>query len=49
MKVLNYLHLVLAQAFYRWAMKEIDPMHPDVARIVMRQKELEDKESSLFA
>lgn len=49
MKVLNYLHLVLAQAFYRWAMKEIDPMHPDVARIVMRQKELEDKESRLFA
>lgn len=48
MKVLTYFHLVLAQAFYRWAMNEIDPMHPDVARIVMRQKELEDRASQLF-
>ena len=49
MKILTYLHVVVAQAFYRWAMKEIDPTHPDVPRIMLRQKELADKASRLFA
>jgi hypothetical protein len=49
MKILTYLHVALAQAFYRWAMKEIDPTHPDVPRIMLRQKELADKASRLFA
>ncbi len=49
MKILSYLHLVLAQAFYRWAMSEIDPTHPDVPRIMMRQRELSDRARRLFA
>jgi hypothetical protein len=49
MKILTYLHVVVAQAFYRWAMREIDPTHPDVPRIMLRQKELADKASRLFA
>jgi hypothetical protein len=49
MKLLSYLHLVVAQAFYRWAMREISPTHPDVPRIMMRQKELSDRASRLFA
>ena len=49
MKILTYLHVVCAQAFYRWAMREIDPTHPDVPRIMLRQKELSDKASRLFA
>jgi hypothetical protein len=49
MKILTYLHVVLAQAFYRWAMNEIDPTHPDVPRIMLRQQELADKASRLFA
>ena len=48
MKILTYLHVVVAQAFYRWAMKEIDPTHPDVPRIMLRQQELADKASRLF-
>lgn len=49
MKILSYLHLVCAQAFYKWAMREISPTHPDVPRIMMRQKELSDRASRLFA
>jgi len=49
MKILNLLHLTFAQAFYRWAMREIDPLHPDLPRIVMRQQELRDKAQRMFA
>lgn len=27
-------------AFYRWALREIDPMHDDVPRIVLRLRNL---------
>jgi len=43
MKILNLLHVVCAQAFYRWAMKEISPMHPDVPKIMVRQHQLAEK------
>lgn len=43
MKILHLLHVVTAQAYYRWAMSEIRPLHPDVPKIMRRQKELEDK------
>ena len=43
MKILVLLHLTFARAFYRWALREIDPLHPDVGRVVMRSRELEDK------
>ena len=43
MKIFSLLHVVLAQAFYRWAMREISPTHPDVPRIVRRQQELAEK------
>jgi hypothetical protein len=49
MKIFNFLHVTLAQAFYRWAMHEINPMHPDVPRILRRQRELADKANRLFA
>ncbi len=49
MKILNLLHVTFAQAFYRWAMREIDPLHPDLPRIVMRQQELRDKAQRMFA
>jgi len=43
MKILNMIHLMFAQAFYRWALREINPLHPDVPRILLRQQELSDK------
>lgn len=43
MKILQLLHVVCAQAFYRWAMKEISPMHPDVPKIMLRQQQLAEK------
>jgi len=43
MKILNLLHLTVAQAFYRWALREISPLHPDVPRILLRQQELADR------
>ena len=49
MKILNFIHVTIARAFYSWAMKEINPMHPDVPRIMQRQRELEDKAQRIFA
>ncbi|MBE7939573.1 MULTISPECIES: hypothetical protein [Ramlibacter] len=49
MKILNFIHLMVAQAFYRWALREISPLHPDVPRIMLRQQELADKERRMFA
>jgi hypothetical protein len=40
---------MLAQAFYSWAMREINPLHPDLPRIVLRIKELDDKALRIFA
>ena len=49
MKILNFIHVMVAQGFYRWAMSEINPMHPDVPRIMRRQMELADKARNIFA
>jgi hypothetical protein len=48
MKILKFIHVMLAQAFYNWAMREINPLHPDVPRILLRQKELADKAEQIF-
>lgn len=49
MKILNLIHVTVAQAFYTWAMAEIDPLHPDVPRIMLRRQELADKARRMFA
>ncbi|MDP3618668.1 MAG: hypothetical protein Q8R63_02630 [Ramlibacter sp.] len=49
MKVLNLIHVTIAQAFYSWAMREINPLHPDLPRIMLRQKELSDKAHRIMA
>lgn len=49
MKVLDLIHVMLAQWFYKWALSEINPMHPDVPRIMMRRQELADKAARIFA
>ena len=49
MKVLTLLYLVVAEAFYRWALREIDPMHPDVSKIVLRRHELALKHRSIWS
>lgn len=49
MKVLELIHVSMAQAFYRWALREIDPLHPDLPRIVMKRLELQDKARRMFA
>ncbi len=36
------LHTWIGSSFYAWAMREIDPLHPDLPRIVLRQRELQD-------
>ena len=43
MKIINILNVLLAQAFYRWAMREINPLHPDVPKIMKRQLQLQEK------
>lgn len=47
MKVLSLLYVWAAQAFYNWALREINPLHPDVPKIVLRRKQLADKEKRL--
>jgi len=49
MKILNLLHVVVAQAFYRWAMAEISPMHPDLPKIMLRQQQLAEKYRRIWA
>lgn len=49
MKILHLLHVMVAQAFYRWAMKEISPMHPDVPKIMLRQQQLAEKYRRIWA
>jgi hypothetical protein len=49
MKILNLIHVMIALAFYRWALREINPLHPDVPRIMLRQRELDDKARRIFA
>jgi hypothetical protein len=49
MKILNLIHVMVAQAFYSWAMREINPLHPDLPRIMLRQRELDDKAERMFA
>lgn len=49
MKILHLIHVMAASAFYRWAMREIHPGHPDVPRILLRQVELDDKARRIFA
>ena len=49
MKILHLLHVVVAQAFYRWAMREISPMHPDVPKIMLRQQQLDEKYRRIWA
>jgi len=49
MKILNLIHIMVAQAFYSWAMREINPLHPDLPRIMLRQKELADKAQRMLA
>lgn len=43
MKILNLIHVMVAQAFYSWALREINPLHPDLPRIMLRRMELADK------
>jgi hypothetical protein len=49
MKILHFIHVMTAQAFYKWALSEINPLHPDVPRIMCRQQELADKARRIFA
>lgn len=49
MKIFNFIHVVFAGAFYRWALREIDPMHPDLPRILLRKRELAEKQHRIFA
>ena len=48
MKVLRFIHISLASAFYAWALREINPLHQDVPRIVLRQRELQDQSRDLL-
>lgn len=41
-RILHELRLSFARAFYQWALREIDPLHPDLPCLLMRARALED-------
>lgn len=41
MNIVRLLYLNLARGYYRWALSQIDPMHPDVGEIVLRERALD--------
>ena len=49
MKIFEMLHVMVAQAFYKWAMREIGPMHADVPSIMLRQHQLAEKHRLMWA
>lgn len=48
MKILHIIEVTFAQAFYDWALREIDPMHPDVPQLVMKRQRLADEAKRMF-
>jgi hypothetical protein len=42
MKVLRVLQYTLQLAFRRWALREINPLHPDLPRLVVEKARLRD-------
>lgn len=49
MKIIKFIHLTFAQAFYGWALREIDPLHPDLPSLVLKRHNLADEARKLFA
>jgi hypothetical protein len=42
-KIISLLGNILARGYYRWAMREINPTHADVPKIIMRQAKLNEE------
>jgi hypothetical protein len=49
MKILNLIRVQVSLGYYRWALREIPPLHPAVPMIVQRQRTLEDQLKELYA
>ena len=43
---LRPLFVLIVLAYYRWAMSQIDPLHPDVPEILLRINDLERERAS---
>lgn len=48
MHIIRLVYLTIVRAFYNWALREIDPLHPDVPRLVLRQYELNERTRRLL-
>lgn len=50
MKILRFIYLTFADAYYGWAMSErLTGTHPDLPDAVLRRREIQDKLKSMFA
>ncbi len=49
MEILELLYVMTARALTGWALREIDPLHPDLPRLVLRQHQLDDRAKRLFS
>jgi hypothetical protein len=43
LKIVKIIWYWLALAFYNWAMREINPLHPDVPKIMRKQHAVREK------
>lgn len=48
MHLFDLMYVIARRAFYHWAMREIDPMHPDLPGILVRQSEFDERARELF-
>lgn len=48
MHILDLMYVMARRAFYHWALREIDPLHPDVPSLLVRQSEFDERARELF-
>lgn len=49
MKIIKFIHVSVAHAYYGWALREIDPMHPDLLQLVLKRQQLADEARRMFS
>lgn len=49
MKLLKFIWLTAHQWHNSWALREIDPTHPDLPDLVIEQTQLQDRARKLWA
>lgn len=50
MKIIRFIYLMVADAYYGWAMRErLSGTHPDLPRAILRRNEIQHQLRRMFA